>query len=103
MYAVCNVAYVVFLRVVSVPDVVEHLLAYPSVQLAYSVYLLAGVACEYRHAEAFVVVIRVVASHSDELVPCYAEHLWVSAHVFSEESLIEIVVSGRYRCVYGVE
>ena len=93
----------ILFRIVSVPDVVEHLLAYPSVQFAHTVHFLTCVACKHRHTESLAVIIRVVASHTDELIPCYAEQLWIAAHIFSEESLVEIVVTCRYWCVNSIK
>ena len=39
-----DVSYMIFLRIVTVPDVGEHLLANPSVQLAHTIDFLASVA-----------------------------------------------------------
>ena len=98
-----HIAHMVLLRIVSVPDGGEHLLAHPTVQLAHTVHFLAGVAGKNRHAEALVVVFRILAAHTDELIPGNTEHGGIAAHIFAEELLVEIVMSGRHRRMNGIE
>ena len=78
-------------------------MADPSVQLADAVDLLTCVACEDRHTELFAVIVGVVATHSDELVPCDAQLCGIAAHVLAEQALVEIVVTGGYGSVHGVQ
>ncbi len=72
-------------------------------ELRHAVDLLAGVAGEDAHAETLAVVVGVLAAHADELVPADAKARWITAHVLAEQALVEIVVAGRHRRVYGVE
>ena len=103
VYAVGDVADVVFLRVVSAPDAGEHLLADGAVEAADAVDFLAGFAEEGGHAEALAVVVGVGAAEADEVVPRDAEAGGVAAHVFAEEGFVEVVVAGGHGGVDGVE
>jgi hypothetical protein len=63
------ITYVVLLWEVTLPDISEHLLAYPTVKLTYTVNLLASVAGEGREAETLVVIVCILTTHTDELCP----------------------------------
>ena len=97
------ITYVVLLWEVTLPDVREHLLAYPTVQLTYTVNLLASVAGEGREAETLVVIVCILTAHTNELVPRNAEALWIATHVLAEESLVEVVVTSWYWSVNSIE
>ena len=87
---------------VAFPDAGEHFLRNLAVKPAYTVGFLTGVEREYAHGEAFVGV-GVFASHVHEVVPRYAEFCGIFAHVFSEESFVEVVVTCGHRSVDGVK
>ena len=72
-------------------------------QPAYAVDFLRSVASEYRHTETFALVARIVTSEVHQVVPTDAHALRISTHVLSEETFIEVVVSGGNGRVYGVE
>ena len=103
VHAVGDVAHVVFFGEIALPQGCKHLLAHPSVELAHTVHLLAGVAGKDTHAETFVVIIGIFAAHSYEFVPRYAQHFGVTTHIFSKESFVKIVVTCRNGRVHGVE
>ena len=67
--AVGNVAHVVLLGEIALPDAAEHLLADVAVNEADAVDLAAGVAGKGAHAEALAVVARVGAAHVHEFGP----------------------------------
>ena len=91
VYTICYIIHMILLWEVTLPDVREHLLAYPTVQLTYTVNLLASVAGEGREAETLVVIVCILTAHTNELVPRNAEALWIATHVLAEESLVEVV------------
>ena len=68
-----------------------------------AVRLLTSVECEGRHRELLVRVVRICATHADELIPRDSELLRVATHVFSEEVFIEIVVTSRNWSVASIE
>ena len=103
VYAIGDVAYMVLLGIVALPDGCEHLLADPSMQHGYAIHLLTGVAGKGRHAELLRVVVGIGAAHADELVPRDSKLLRIAAHVLAKEALVEVVVAGRNRGVDGVE
>ena len=72
-------------------------------QLADTVYRLAGFAGEYRHAETFSLVARSLPSEVHQLVPRNAQLIRISFHIFIEKPLIEIVMAGRHRCMHSVK
>ena len=87
------ITYVILLWEITLPDVREHLLAYPTVKLTYTVNLLTSVASECRETETLVVIVCVLTTHTDELIPRNTKALWIATHVLAEESLVEIVVT----------
>ena len=97
------ITYVVFLWEVALPDVREHLLAYPTVKLTYTINLLASVACECREAETLVVIVWIFTTHTDELIPRDAKALWIATHVLAEESLVEVVMTSWHWSVNSIE
>ena len=97
------ITYVVLLWEVTLPDVREHLLAYPTVELTYAVNLLASVASEGRETETLVVIVCILTTHTDELIPRDAEALWIATHVLTEESLVEVVVTSWHWSVNSIE
>ena len=103
VHTVGNVANVILLRIVTSPDRCEHLLAHPTMELTHTVYLLTSIASEDTHAEALVVIIRILTTHTDELIPRDTQACRIVTHVLAEESLIEIVMSGRNRCVDSIQ
>ncbi len=98
-----HIAHMVLLWEVTLPNVREHLLAHPTVELTYTVHLLAGVASEGREAETLAMVVGVLATHADELVPRDAKTLWVAAHILAEESLVEVIVTSWNWSVNGIK
>ena len=48
-------------------------------------------------------IVGIGTPHADEFVPRDAESLWVAAHVLSEETLIEIIMTSGNRSVTGIE
>ena len=97
------ITYVVFLWEVALPDVREHLLAYPTVKLTYTINLLASVASECRETETLVVIVWIFTTHTDELIPRDAKTLWIATHVLAEESLVEVVMTSWHRSVNSIE
>ncbi len=102
MNAVGDIAYMAFTPVVAFPDSGEHLLGNLAVEPAYAVGFLAGVEGEDAHGEALV-GIGVLAAHVHQVVPGDTELGGETAHVFSEESFVEVVVSGGNGGVDGIE
>ncbi len=100
--AICDISYMAFFPAVAFPDASEHLFRHFAVEPRYAVCFLACVEREYTHGEAFVSV-GVLAAHVHEVVPADAEFGRVFAHVFAEESFVEVVVTCRYGSVDGVE
>ena len=98
-----HIAHVVLFRIVAVPDRSEHLLRNPSVKLRHTVYLLTGVAGEGRHTELLSVVVGVRTAHADELIPSDTQLSGIATHILTEQTLVEVVVTGRYGCVNGIE
>ncbi len=103
VYTIGYITYVILLWEVTLPDIREHLLAYPTVELTYTVNLLTSVASEGREAETLVVIVCILTAHTDELVPRNAEALWITTHVLAEESLVEVVVTCWYWSVNSIE
>ena len=103
MNAVGNIAYMVFFWIISFPYRCEHLLAYPTMQLAYAIYFLAGVAGECRHAETFRMVFGILTSHADKLIPCDTKQGRISTHVLAKQCFVKIIVSCRNWRVACVE
>ena len=126
VYAVGDVAYVAFVGVhivdllvlivrenlmfavrlfghVSGPDGCEHALAHLSVEPAYAIHFLAGLAKEGRHAEALALVAGVLTAESHKVVPADTQFLSVVSEVLAGKSFVEIVVSGGHGSVYGIE
>ena len=97
------ITYVVLLREVTLPDVREHLLAYPTVELTYTVNLLASIASEGRETEALVMIVCILTAHTDELIPRNAEALWIATHVLTEESLVEVVMTSWHWSMNSIE
>ena len=97
------ITYVVLLWEITLPDVREHLLAYPTMKFTYTVNLLASVASECREAETLIVIVCILTTHTDELIPRDAKALWIATHILAEESLVEIVVTSRNWSMNGIE
>ena len=97
------ITYVVLLWEVTLPDVREHLLAYPTMKLTYTVNLLTSIASECREAETLVVIVCILTTHTDELIPRDAKALWIATHVLTEESLVEVVMTSWHRSVNSIE
>ena len=91
------------LGVIPLPDIVEHFLAYLAVKPAYAIHFLTGIASKGAHTELLAGVLWVCPAHAYEFIPRDAELLGITTHVLAEEALIEIIMSGRHRSVYGVE
>ena len=103
MDTVGDIAHVVFFRIVTGPDGGEHLLADPTMELAHAIDFLAGVAGEGGKAETLAVVVGILASHADKLVPREAETLGIATHILAEQGFVEVVVSRRHRRMDGIE
>ncbi len=99
-----HVAHIVeFLREITLPDTIEHILRNLSVEPAHTVHPRTCVASESGHAETFSVVVWIHTTHTHELIPCDAELSWILTHVLAKESLVEIVVACWHWSVNGVE
>ena len=61
--------YMVLLWEITLPDVREHLLAYPTVELTYTINILTSVACKSRKTETLVVIVCILTTHTNELIP----------------------------------
>ena len=103
VHTIGDIADMVFLRIVARPNGREHLLADPAMKLTHTVDLLTGVAGEGRHAETLAMIIGILATHADELIPRDAEQLGIATHVFAKEGLIEVVVASGHWRVDSVE
>ena len=101
--AIGNIANVILLRIVAVPDWSEHLLRNPSVELRHTINLLAGVASECRHAETLRMIIWVLTAHADKLVPRDTQLSRIATHVLAEETLVKIVVTSWYWSVNSIK
>ena len=97
------ITYVVLLWEVTLPDVREHLLAYPTMELTYAVNLLTSIASEGRETETLVVIVCILTTHTDELIPRDTKALWIATHVLTEESLVEVVVTSWHWSVNSIE
>ncbi len=102
VHAVCHVAHVALTPVVALPYSLEHAFRHFAVEPAHAVGFLTGVQREHAHGETFGRV-GVLAAHVHEVLPADAEFCRVFAHVFAEETFVEIVVPGGYGGVDGVE
>ena len=87
---------------ITFPDTGKHFLGNLSVKPAHAVCLLTGVEAEHTHRETFVGV-GILTTHVHEIVPGDAEFCGILAEIFSEERLLEIVVTCRHGSVYGIE
>ena len=97
------ITYVVLLWEVTLPDVREHLLAYPTMELTYTINLLTSVASECREAETLVMIVCVLTTHTDELIPRDTKTLWIATHVLTEESLVEVVMTSWHWSMNSIE
>ena len=86
-----------FFGEVTFPDSREHLLRNFSVQPAYTVYFLRSVAGKYRHTETFALVTRIVTSKIHQVVPADTHSSRITTHVLTEQTFVEVVVTGRNR------
>ena len=66
-------------------------------QPAYTVYFLSCVASKYRHTETFALVTRIITSKIHQVVPADSHSCRVTTHVFTEQTFVEVVVTGRNR------
>ena len=88
---------------VSLPDRREHLLRNFSVQPAYTVHFLRSVASKYRHTETFALITRIVTSKVHQVVPADTHLNGISAHIFTEQAFVKVVVTGRHRSVNRIQ
>jgi hypothetical protein len=93
----------VLLRIVAFPDGSEHFLRHPTVKHRHTIDLLTGVAGEGGHTETLSMIIRIRATHANELIPCDAQLRGIAAHVLAEEALVEVVVTCRHWGVDGIK
>ena len=100
--AIGHVAYVKLLGEVSLPDGGKHLPGDLTMQLADAISLLAGIESKDAHGE-FLMRPGVLSPKVDQLLMRNVELIGIVTHILREERLIEVVVTGRYRCVAGVE
>ena len=91
-----------FLPVIALPYTGKHFFRHFSVKPAYAIGLLASVQCKNTHRKTLVGV-GIFATHVHQVVPGDAELGRILTHVFAEEAFVEIVVTGRHRCVDGVK
>ena len=63
------ITYVVLLWEITLPDIREHLLAHPTMELTYTINLLTSVACKSRKTETLVVIVCILTAHTNELIP----------------------------------
>ena len=103
MHAIGHITHMILFREIAFPDRSEHLLAHPAMELGHAVDFLTGIASEDTHAETLVVVIGILTAHADELIPADAQTSGVATHVLTEQTFVEIVVTGRNRRVYRIE
>ena len=97
-----NESNVVLLGIIAVPDRSEHLLGYPTMKLAHTVHLLAGVAGEGGHTETLVMIIGIGTAHTNKLIPSDAQLGRIATHILAEETFVEIVVTsgnGSMDCI----
>ena len=66
-------------------------------QPAYTVYFLSSVASKYRHTETFALIPRIITSKIHQVIPADTHSCRVTAHVFTEQTFVEVVVTGRNR------
>jgi hypothetical protein len=93
VHTIGDITHVTLLGEITTPDVLEHLLGDLTVKPADAVDLLTGVAREGAHAELLAVIVGVLTSHANKLVPRDAEHLGIATHVLAKETFVEVVVT----------
>ena len=103
VHSIGDIANVILLRIVTSPNRCKHLLAYPAMELTHAVYFLARVASKDTHAEALVVILRILTAHTDELIPRDTQTCRIVTHVLTEEGLIEIVMPSRNWCMNSIQ
>ena len=103
VHTVSYVTYMAFFREIAFPYISKHLLRHFSMEPTYAVHFLTSVACKSRHAETFRMVIGILASHSNQFIPRNAQNRCITAHVLAEQSLVEIVMTGRNRSVHRIK
>ena len=69
-------------------------------QLADTVYLLAGLAGEDRHAETFLLVSRIVTPEIHQVIPGYTQLARISLHIFIEKPFVKIIMTSGYGSMY---
>ena len=96
------IANVKFFREITFPNWVKHLLAHFAVQPAHTVNTLASVTSKYRHRE-FLVCTWIFATHIHKVVPWDTKFSWIFAHIFTEETFVETVVTSWHWSVTSVK
>ena len=97
-----NVTHVQFFREITLPNRSEHHLRYLAMQPANAVGFLACIQSESTHTELLVRT-RVLATHVDELLPTDTQLARELAHIATEQTFVEVVVSGRNRRMNRIE
>ena len=102
VHAVSDIADMALLGEVATPDVGKHLLGNLTVEPTDTIDFLTSVAGKSTHAELLAVVIGVLTTHTDELIPRDTKHLGIAAHVLAEETFLKVVVASRNGRVHGI-
>ena len=92
-----------FFREITFPDRREHFLRHFAVQPAYTVHLLRSIASKNRHTETFALVTGIVTSQIHQVVPSDTHFSRITTHIFTKQTFIEIVVTGRNRSVNRIK
>ena len=103
MDTVGDISYMQFIRVITFPEILEHMLGHFPVQTAYSIDFLGQVNCQVTHGELFMVVFRMQASEPNELLPGNVQPVRIMGHIHSYQSFIKTIMPSRNRGMCGVE
>ena len=102
VYPIGYITYMQLIGRITFPDRLEHTLRHLAVQPADTVDFLTSVAGKHAHTELFAGS-GILASQIHQLTERDTEFGRKLSHIFAEERLIEIVVSGRNRRMHGIK
>ena len=102
VHAIGHIPDMELLREVSLPDGSKHLARHLTVELTYTIRLLAGIECQDAHGE-FLMRAGSLTTKIDQILEGDMELVGVVPDILRKEGLVEVIMSCRYRSVTGIE
>ena len=102
VHAIGHIPDMELLREVSLPDGSKHLARHLTVELTYTIRLLAGIECQDAHGE-FLMRAGSLTTKIGQILEGDMELVGVVPDILRKEGLVEVIMSCRHRSVTGIE